>query len=63
MDLTTLYDGDPTPVHTYAVYALDSDTLTYCIGAPGVERPTQFATRVGDGRTLVGLRRVAAESK
>src|SRR6516225_4259081 len=63
LDLTTLFDGNPDPVRTFAIYQLDGDTihgdrLKYCIGEPGRPRPTDFTTTIGDGRTLVTLRRI-----
>lgn len=57
LDLTTVYEGDATPLHTKAIYKVADDTLTYCIAAPGQPRPTDFATAPGDGRTLVVLTR------
>jgi uncharacterized protein (TIGR03067 family) len=57
IDLTTLYAGDPTPLHTKAIYIVAGDTLTYCIAAPGQPRPTDFETAPGDGRTQVVLMR------
>jgi uncharacterized protein (TIGR03067 family) len=57
IDLTTVYEGDATPLHTKAIYQVAGDTLTYCIAAPGQPRPTDFATAPGDGRTLVVLAR------
>jgi len=34
------------------IYELDGDTFKACFGAPGAERPTDFASKPGDGRTL-----------
>jgi len=59
IDLTTSYQGDPVSLHTKAIYELKGDTLTYCIAAPGLPRPTEFATSLADGRTLVVLARAA----
>ena len=33
------------------IYELDGDTLKSCFGAPGAERPTDFTSKPGDGRT------------
>jgi hypothetical protein len=57
LDLTTQFEGNPEPVRTFAIYHLDGDELTYCIGEPGTPRPTDFTTQAGDGRTLVRLKR------
>ena len=34
------------------IWSLEGDRLTTCFGAPGRERPTEFASLPGDGRTL-----------
>jgi len=59
IDLKTTYQGDAVSLHTKAIYKLQGDTLTYCIAAPGLPRPSEFATTPGDGRTLVVLTRPA----
>lgn len=59
IDLKTTYHGDPVSLHTKAIYELQGGNLTYCIAAPGLPRPTEFATAPGDGRTLVFLTRAA----
>jgi uncharacterized protein (TIGR03067 family) len=39
------------------IYQLVGDTYTACIGFPGVERPSEFASRPGSGHVLEVLRR------
>ena len=34
------------------IYELDGDTFKSCFGKPGAERPTDFTTKPGDGRTF-----------
>ena len=63
IDLTTVYQDKPTRLHTRGIYSLQSDVLMYCIAAPGVPRPTRFATTKGDGYTLVVLKRIARERR
>jgi len=58
IDLTTVHQGDDPTLHTLGIYSIDGDLLTYCIAAPDVPRPTQFATAQGDGCTLVVLKRL-----
>ena len=58
IDLKTVYeDGRPT-LYTKAIYELKGIHLVYCVSAPGLPRPTSFATKQGDGSTLVVLKRV-----
>ena len=58
LDMTTRIHGDGTILYTKAIYRLKGNILTYCVGAPGEDRPTEFATQAGDRQTLVVLRRV-----
>jgi uncharacterized protein (TIGR03067 family) len=34
------------------IYELDGDTVKFCFGAPGAERPSDFSSKPGDRRTL-----------
>jgi hypothetical protein len=34
------------------IYELDGDTLKSCFAKPGEERPTDFTSKPGEGRTL-----------
>jgi uncharacterized protein (TIGR03067 family) len=34
------------------IYEVDGDTFKACFSKPGAERPTDFTTKPGDGRTL-----------
>jgi uncharacterized protein (TIGR03067 family) len=34
------------------IYELDGDTFKSCFGKPGAERPADFTSKPGDGRTL-----------
>ena len=34
------------------IYEVDGDTFKSCFGSPGAERPADFTTKPGDGRTL-----------
>jgi hypothetical protein len=59
IDLTTVYEGDPTRLRTTGVYSVRGDTLQYSVAGPGRPRPADFTTQPGDGRTVVVLRRAA----
>jgi hypothetical protein len=39
------------------IYHLVGDTYTACIGCPGAEWPSEFASRPGSGHVLEVLRR------
>src|SRR4051812_46371650 len=34
------------------IYELDGATVKFCFAAPGLERPSDFTTKTGDGRTF-----------
>ena len=40
------------------IYAISGDTARFCFGAPSAERPADFTTIAGDGRTLSAWVRV-----
>lgn len=45
--------GGPTAGKTQlGIYELDGDTVKFCFSAPGKDRPTDFTTKEGSGRTL-----------
>jgi uncharacterized protein (TIGR03067 family) len=45
------------------IYELDGDTFKSCFGAAGADRPKDFTSKPGDGRTLSVWRRDKGESK
>jgi len=57
LDMTTINHNDKSLMYTKAIYRLKGQVLTYCVGAPGKDRPTDFTTAAGNGNTLVVLRR------
>ena len=45
--------GGPTRGKTQlGIYELDGDTVKFCFASPGKERPQDFTTKEGSGRTL-----------
>ncbi len=45
--------GGPTKGKTQlGIYELDGDKVKFCFAAPGKERPKEFTTKEGSGRTL-----------
>lgn len=40
-----------------AIYELDGDSLKLCVGSPGAERPTEFASKAGTKIGLIVLKR------
>ncbi len=44
-------EGPAAGAHQLGIYQLADSTLTFCIAGPGEPRPTEFASREGDGRT------------
>lgn len=45
------------------IYELDGDTLKSCFSAAGAERPKDFTTKAGDGRTVSVWKREKGEEK
>jgi uncharacterized protein (TIGR03067 family) len=41
------------------IYEVDGETLKFCFGSPGAERPTEFTSKPGDGRTSSVWKRAA----
>jgi isopenicillin-N N-acyltransferase like protein len=55
-------DGPTTGKTQLGIYELDGDTVKFCFSSPGKERPADFTTAKGSGRTLSVWKR-AKESK
>jgi uncharacterized protein (TIGR03067 family) len=54
------YDnGDLKGQTGHAIYALDGDRLTVCIGNPGAKRPTEFRSAPGSDFAVIVYRRAA----
>ena len=45
------------------IYRLEGDTLELCQAFPDESRPTEFATRKGDTRLLMVLKRVGPKTQ
>ena len=44
--------GESKPSRKLGIYEFDGDRLKLCLGKPGAERPTDFSSKTGEGRTL-----------
>lgn len=53
----TFLDGPQQGLSALAIYALDSDRWTLCLGFAGSRRPTAFSTQVGSRSVLKLLER------
>jgi len=47
-----MIDGFTKGKKQLGIYEVDGDTFRSCFGAPGAERPADFTSKPGDGRTL-----------
>lgn len=56
-DEKVLGGGKVKPLTQEGIYSLEGDALKVCFAPPGKERPTEFSTKPGLGRTLLELRR------
>ena len=47
-----MIDGPTKGKKQLGIYELQGDTVKFCFGSPGSERPPDFTSKSGDGRTL-----------
>ena len=47
-----MIDGPTKGKKQLGIYELNGDTVKFCFGSPGSERPSDFTSKPGDGRTL-----------
>jgi len=52
-----MIDGLTNGKRQLGIYELEGDTVRFCFGSPGSERPPDFTSKQGDGRTLSVWRR------
>jgi uncharacterized protein (TIGR03067 family) len=52
-------EGDTKGKTQLGIYELDGDTFKSCFAAPGADRPTDFTSKPGDGRTSTVWKRAA----
>jgi uncharacterized protein (TIGR03067 family) len=53
----TVIEGTNKGQTLHGIYELDGDTFRSCFAPAGKDRPTEFATKAGDGRTLTAWKR------
>jgi len=56
-------DGPTKGKKLLGIYEMDGDTLKSCFAAPGDERPTDFASKPGDKRTVSTWKRAKPATK
>ena len=47
-----MIDGPTKGKKQFGIYEIDGDKVKFCFGSPGSERPPDFTSKPGDGRTL-----------